>query len=1426
MESPDQPLKKRKLYESLPEPLAGHQQGFVPPPPPPPQEELLRKRRNKDELRSLYECYRRIRFCISHKDARLMSDFEQAYLSLITASRGCTSVQRIVAELIPCYASFCPTALEAAAKVAINMYNWSVAIIMRGEDVDGIAYQTAKACIFGLVEICCTASSEAPTSSVIRVICTAVFVNVLSFFTSTFEGKDICQIGIKEIDKLQEPMDLFCELKQEEIDDNEPASYRLFRFRALSLLKIFFSCPKNSIAACFELVRSSGTDVGGHNKGHYFLNQVTSQLNVGEVTHVLAKSSDEEISHTDSMRTSIERKEISEEKPVLTIKNVHEKSSFQKSCYLKMVLDKEPSLREWLLLKYKRFCESLNSEAVAEVSHLLERVFGSLPEIIQDLDNGEDSDEGNFDPSKYINHKYLMHKIASRHEKSTDGFSGDNSSKFGDASTGDVLHAKNEEDDKVFGQTLRPHLSVLPSEADSSPVGGTFSDKSEGSVLKGKFVTAEKGDSSLDVQSVQKDVLSNFSTSVSRKSWDKSNDMEMGTHASIIGKNQLSNVEVNLSATRLGAANILTSPEHRPVADYYVSPSGQTIWYSDGDPAAMDVFPASKQLWLGSLGHEASESVVRMQFEDFGPIECFLFLHAQHFALIEYRNIMDAVRAREFMGGSSPWGACLHVKFLDAGLGSRGAIHGMAVGDSCHVYVGKVSNRLAKDELLKELVASGLKRPLLITDLTSESALLLEFASAEHAALSMAHLRKKRKEVEFHGLASRSLTLNPCIKEKNSSCCQLLVRHIDASVSDEDLINAFSRFGEVIGWKFVGQSGCCLIDFRSHEAADLAKSHLDGVRFGSMPISVDVRAGSPGIAGNSLVTSPPTPSMLNSTIDSYKSRMSQLFALYSSLCTRYGITKSKYYHSTATRDEDRAPSNTLCIRLLDDVSPAFDDELMAFCNLATGNVGSVVRLIRARISDPCWFIEFSSVDAAVTALKNIQSCPGIFLHVEFRNPGVAFYHDDQKLVLGKPNVSGYIPSHDGFCSTSLETRPQNHRVAAFMNKPDGNMSEILSPRMRLENIGTQTPKGRAFFSNWGVTGVADVIEPSLRNDPESTRAVEPPFLEGHAISQATEQGWKYRKHENDRRILAPDSVACPPPVIHGGALVAPPPIQTSSFTRPVLFTSNSSWDTHGLNPSLPLNQMSTAILSNNNLHVNTCVTVPFIPPSVTPLAQLPVGSILQLDQMVAAPSLPSSMPPPPDMPPPLPPSPPPLPLSQPPFVPPPPSSPPPHPQTSTEISNVQPGELCTNNRWQGNLCKSGVHYCTVYATREITETCKYSNAISEPADWPSKLDVTKRTDFRHVMATFSSTPPHKREICRLLPSTTSDLKGFRDFISYLKQRECAGVIKFPARVSMWARLLFILPNSSDACSLLSISPQPSECLIALVLPKETNFEWV
>lgn len=155
------------------------------------------------------------------------------------------------------------------------------------------------------------------------------------------------------------------------------------------------------------------------------------------------------------------------------------------------------------------------------------------------------------------------------------------------------------------------------------------------------------------------------------------------------------------------------------------------------------VVSASKELWVSCHGTNATESSLKSKFEEFGPLDRFLFYPPKHFALIEYQNITDSIKAHGFMQGSTMWGGSLKVKYLDRGLGSKGFAEGVAVGDSCHVYVGNVLSLQDRDEILSDLANSGMQRPISFVDLRGESAVLMEFGSAEEAAVAKARIRSR-----------------------------------------------------------------------------------------------------------------------------------------------------------------------------------------------------------------------------------------------------------------------------------------------------------------------------------------------------------------------------------------------------------------------------------------------------------------------------------------------------------------------------------------------------------------------------------------------------------------------------------------------------------------------------------------------------------
>lgn len=597
------------------------------------------------------------------------------------------------------------------------------------------------------------------------------------------------------------------------------------------------------------------------------------------------------------------------------------------SCTLALfmqVVSKDPSLKSWIISRYKKFCKSASSQVVSRITSHLEGVFQSFADQVKAADDQVDSNEDDSSPSKHIGGQYLVPKISKRHETSSE-ISGRDGSYVEDLAG------------RFSGQNLTDRHPVASLETH------IYSNTDNGGPRSMDFDTADLGDSSLPRSSTPRDLLHNQMPSpVTRKPFNlRSNSFEGRNHFVQIKENTVQNLDLSLPTSKsstgsVGHVNLsFESPKHHMPVPY--PSTSQVIWFSDGDPAALDIFSASRRLWLGSLGPDASEALVRFQFEKFGPTDQFLYFPFKGFASVEYKSITDAVRAREFMRGRSPWGARLQVKFLDIGLGTRGAINGVAVGSCCHVYIGNVPSQWAKDEILHEIRKVLYNGPRIVTDLTSEVALLIEFETPEEATTVMAHLRQWRKENNY--------LLPSSVGPANVRMHVETSRPGPASVHTEFRSNNY-------GNSVIESPQAQTVLENASESYRTRMSHLSTL-LASLRTKYNI-----------------THNASYSYIESH-------------------IPGN--YQAASIREEDGFPTSTLWISLPNTSSSIVtDDELMAICNLAISGIGSVVRLTRTHMPmGYCWFAECNSVDAANTMLKILRGCPGIFFQIEFRFTSVS-----------------------------------------------------------------------------------------------------------------------------------------------------------------------------------------------------------------------------------------------------------------------------------------------------------------------------------------------------------------------------------------------------------------------------------------------------
>lgn len=168
---------------------------------------------------------------------------------------GCVSARRIAAELIPRYAMFCPSALEAAAKTTIQLLEWSCGVLRKGGSIqDPLVGKTAEACLDGLVHLAAASVSAASSLLSVGGICTEVCRTIYTYLLRQLNGHELfqpseCRIGKAEVQEeasnIEKESETFAECTKPD---------KLVRLISSSLLRIIKGDAEGILSVCFELL--------------------------------------------------------------------------------------------------------------------------------------------------------------------------------------------------------------------------------------------------------------------------------------------------------------------------------------------------------------------------------------------------------------------------------------------------------------------------------------------------------------------------------------------------------------------------------------------------------------------------------------------------------------------------------------------------------------------------------------------------------------------------------------------------------------------------------------------------------------------------------------------------------------------------------------------------------------------------------------------------------------------------------------------------------------------------------------------------------------------------------------------------------------------------------------------------------------------
>ena len=166
----------------------------------------------------------------------------------------------------------------------------------------------------------------------------------------------------------------------------------------------------------------------------------------------------------------------------------------------------------------------------------------------------------------------------------------------------------------------------------------------------------------------------------------------------------------------------------------------------------------------------------------------------------------------------------------------------------------------------------------------------------------------------------------------------------------------------------------------------------------------------------------------------------------------------------------------------------------------------------------------------------------------------------------------------------------------------------------------------------------------------------------------------------------------------------------------------------------------------------------------------------------------------------------------------------PLPKVSPPVSTPGAGKIPTPFSWKGQLAKTAKTtrnvVCSVGCLVEPDcSTVDETWAAQEPRKWPESLDVSSRIAMQHVVgALCSSVPPMERAVTLIVPTRAEDNGAFLSFVSYLEEKDRAGVVELPPVLPVGARVLLLLPVSQNVAHALGVPmPTVQPCLFGFVI---------